>query len=104
MNAYSNLPRRFFRFSLDASLLAFLAVVLACANNPPGAVEENWGKSYDSVMQAQIENPNPEYTSGPVSTGTDSVTGEIILENYQEDLRRTQTEERETFIIESGVN
>ena len=104
MNEYSHLSRRLVRSSLDASLLACLALVIGCAKNPPGAVEENWGKSYDSVMQAQIENPDPDYTNDPASTGTDSVTGEILLENYQDDLRRTQTEERETFIIESGVN
>lgn len=98
-------PRiRFGRISAACCLLASHWLIFGCAQNPPGAVEANWGKSYSSVMQAQIENPDPDYAADPAPAGTDALTGEMILENYQEDLRRTEGEERETFIIESGVN
>jgi hypothetical protein len=104
MNPFPYLRRRFGRMSPVACLLAFQPLVVACAQDPPGAVEANWGKSYKSLMQAQIQNPDPDYANDPAPAGTDSLTGELILENYQEDLRRTESEKRETFIIESGVN
>ena len=60
MNPFPYRRRRFGRMSPAACLLAFQPLVVACAQDPPGAVEANWGKSYKSLMQAQIENPDPD--------------------------------------------
>jgi hypothetical protein len=75
---------------------------------PPGDVEEHWGEAYAKTMRAQIENaaPDPaEKTSYSTELGeVDALTSDLILENYQTDVKRTPAEERETFVIDTGLN
>ncbi len=76
-----------------------------CTETPTPGVEEYWGVSYAETMKAQIANPHPE----PASEGEeadkamDSVTADLILENYENDVLRPEQQERDTFIIDTGI-
>lgn len=79
-----------------------------CLGNSLGDVEEHWGEAYAKTMRAQIENaaPDPaEKTSYSTELGeVDALTSDLILENYQTDVKRTPAEGRETFVIDTGLN
>jgi hypothetical protein len=79
-----------------------------CLGIPLGEVEKHWGEAYAKTMRAQIENaaPDPaEKTSYSTELGeVDALTSDLILENYQTDVKRTPAEERETFVIDTGLN
>lgn len=79
-----------------------------CLGNPLGAVEEHWGEAYAKTMRAQIENAAPDpatKTSYSTELGeVDALTSDLILENYQTDVKRTPAEDRKTFVIDTGLN
>ena len=80
----------------------------ACLGAPPGDVENHWGQAYKKTMQAQIPEPAPDTEQSP-SYATDlgevdAVTSDLILENYQSDVKRARADERDTFIIDTGLN
>jgi hypothetical protein len=61
--------------------------------------------SYAETMKAQIANPHPEPSSEDeeANSGMDSVTAGLVLENYESDVLRPEQQERDTFIIDTGV-
>lgn len=91
---------------IDSTRIGIGFIVLAllssgCLGEPSGEVERSWGKAYRATMQAQIVNEDPQPSE---SDGLDSLTADLILQNYQDDTRRDSSEDRETFIIDTGVN
>ena len=80
----------------------------ACLGAPPGDVEKHWGQAYKKTMQAQIPDPSPGAEQGPSYAPdlgeVDAVTSDLILENYQTDVKRAPVDERDTFIIDTGLN
>ena len=80
-------------------ILVLLPLLLnGCLGTPPGDVEKHWGQAYKKTMQAQIPDPPPDTEQGP-SYATDlgevdAVTSDLILENYQTDVKRAPVGER----------
>ena len=76
-----------------------------CTETPTPGVEEYWGVSYAETMKAQIANPHPKPPSEDeeADKAMDSVTADLILENYENDVLRPEQQERDTFIIDTGV-
>jgi hypothetical protein len=85
-----------------------IGLLSGCLGTPPGGVEQHWGEAYAEIMRAQIENAEPdpaEKTSYSTKLGeVDALTSDLILENYQTDVKRTPAEGRETFVIDTGLN
>ena len=79
-----------------------------CLGIPPGDVEEHWGEAYAKTMRAQTVNaaPDPaEKTSYSTELGeVDALTSDLILENYQTDVKRTPAERQKTFVIDAGLD
>jgi len=99
---------RFKRMSakgLPLLLAVSVGQLTGCAETVMPGVEEYWGVSYAETMRAQIANPHPELSSEDegVDSGMDSVTAGLVLENYEDDVRRPEQQERDTFIIDTGV-
>ena len=89
-----------------AVLPAFL--LSACLGAPDGEVKDHWGEAYAKTMKAQIPETKAEKGKTPSysaqSGEINAVTSDLILENYQADVKRTPADERETFIIDTGLN
>ena len=96
-----------FRFWVPTAALPAL-LLSACLGVPPGDVENHWGEAYAKTMKAQIPETKagkekaPSYSaqSGEIN----AVTSDLILENYKADVKRSPADERETFIIDTGLN
>jgi len=96
-----------FRSWAPAAVLPTL-LLSACLGAPPGDVQNHWGEAYAKTMKAQIpaakedKGKTPSYSaqSGEIN----AVTSDLILENYQADVKRTPSDDRETFIIDTGLN
>lgn len=95
-------------FGFGKLAVVLLALLLnACLGVPPGDVEKHWGKAYEKTMQAQIPDASLDSEKSP-SYATDlgeidALTSELILENYQVDVKRAPANERDTFIIDAGL-
>ncbi len=95
-------------FGFGKLVVALPALLLnACLGAPPGDVENHWGQAYEKTMQAQIpDKPLDSGKSPSYSTElgeVDAVTSDLILENYQVDVKRAPADERDTFIIDAGL-
>ena len=96
-------------FGFGKLAVVLLALLLnACLGVPPGDVEKHWGKAYEKTMQAQIPDAPLDDSEKSPSYATDlgevdAMTSDLILENYQLDVKRAPAEERDTFIIDTGL-
>jgi hypothetical protein len=78
--------------------------LLACTDEPTPRVGKYWGDAYKQNMAAQIANPNPKpRVEDAGEDGLDSVTAEMVLENYKVDVNRKEEQRRDSFIIETGT-
>ncbi|MFP8875366.1 MAG: hypothetical protein VCB99_00345, partial [Myxococcota bacterium] len=69
--------------------------LLGCAGKNSGLVEKNWGKAYRQIMSSQISNQDaPDQDQAPID-GTDSITAEIVVENYKTDVERSKEEAKD---------
>ncbi len=95
-------------FGFGKLVVALPALLLnACLGAPPGDVENHWGQAYEKTMQAQIPDAPLDSEKRPSYAtdlgGVDALTSELILENYQVDVKRAPANERDTFIIDTGL-
>jgi hypothetical protein len=89
--------------ALTVSQLSVTCIAVGCAQRGARAVDENWGGAYRAAMEGQMARQPSESRDAVAVEGFDSASAELVMENYQDDVRRTSGEARETFIIGTGV-
>lgn len=82
--------------NLDLSFLA-LAAALALGVGCVGPVEEHWGDAYRENKAAMIQNPDAG-SPDPVE-GLDPVTGQLVVERYKQEQKKSPEKKRELFLI-----
>ena len=75
------------------ALTAALAFGVGCVS----PVEENWGDAYRTNKANMIQNPDAG-SPDPVE-GLDPVTGQLVVERYEQEQRKTREQKRELFLI-----
>jgi hypothetical protein len=78
-----------------AALASALGLSAGCLSS---AVEQHWGESKRGVTARMIANPDAGDTR-PIE-GLDPITGEIVVETYEKNLRKQERNPKEIFLIE----
>ena len=82
--------------TLDLSFLT-LALALLFAIGCVTPVDEHWGDAYRANKAAMIQNPDAG-SPDPVE-GLDPITGQLVVERYEREQKKSPEQKRELFLI-----